>query len=337
MSSRRKKKPSRILRIVLAALSVIVTACVIFSAVIIVAFYTRLSEPLSELGRQITGLQSSGITDTFTPVPKITSVLLIGLDDDAESGAQLADFLMVLFYDSRTGAMDLISIPRDTRVTVPDDRFELFRWKPRSTTVKINGIINYAGNLENGTYLTVAQVDELLGISLDYYVRITLDGFRKLIDDVGGVHFDVPQRMYYTDPYQDLVIDLHPGPQRLMGRDAEGLLRYRRADQWNPLSPGYAMGDLQRVRVQQDFMVAAITQVLSSGRNIIPLAEMALNDVKTNANPVDIVRFAPEMGRVDFSRLTTHTLPGTATDYSPWFYLPDDDGIRNLIKQINNN
>jgi LCP family protein required for cell wall assembly len=246
----------------------------------------------------------------------------------------LADFLMLGVYNSNSGAVDFISIPRDTMVVVPQERYDTFRWKPRSTTVKINGIFNYAGSRDNGILLTVAQVEDLFNVSIDYYVTVELDGFRKLIDDVGGIEFDVPQRMYYTDPCQDLYIDLHPGLQRLSGIQAEGLVRYRRADIWNPQSPGYAMGDLRRVQVQQDFIAAAMKQILSSGRGFTALANMAMSNVRTNFPAVDIPRYAPEMLKIDTSAINTQTLPGTATNYSPWFYLPDVDGITKLVNEI---
>ena len=74
-----------------------------------------------------------------------------------------------------------------------------------------------------------------------------------LVDAIGGVEFDVPMRMYYTDPTQDLYIDLQPGLQTLDGEHAMQLVRFRK---------GYATQDLQRTEVQRDFLQALAKQCL---------------------------------------------------------------------------
>ena len=69
------------------------------------------------------------------------------------------------------------------------------------------------------------------------------EGFRDLIDAIGGVEFDVPTRMYYTDPKQNLEIDLYPGKQLLDGKKAEMFMRFRQ----NNDGTGYAEGDIGRM------------------------------------------------------------------------------------------
>jgi anionic cell wall polymer biosynthesis LytR-Cps2A-Psr (LCP) family protein len=72
-----------------------------------------------------------------------------------------------------------------------------------------------------------------------------------MVDAAGGIEFDVPVRMLYNDPYQNLSIDLQPGRQVLDGEKAEMLMRYRK---------GYQEGDLSRIGVQQAFLEAALEQ-----------------------------------------------------------------------------
>ncbi len=64
---------------------------------------------------------------------------------------------------------------------------------------------------------------------MDGYVLVNLDAFVKVVDLVGGVTVNVPQDMYYSDPSQDLLIDLKAGEQKLDGKQAMGLVRFRRA------------------------------------------------------------------------------------------------------------
>ena len=82
----------------------------------------------------------------------------------------------------------------------------------------------------------------MLGFEVDGYVEVNLEAFVEIIDLMGGVTFDVPQRMYYSDPSQNLYIDLYPGEQTLTGDQAIGVVRYR---------SGYAAGDIRRTEVQR--------------------------------------------------------------------------------------
>ncbi len=61
---------------------------------------------------------------------------------------------------------------------------------------------------EKGDYFTVLQLEELLGIHIDNYVKVTTEGFRNIVDAIGGVDVEVPQAMHYEDPAQDLYIHL---------------------------------------------------------------------------------------------------------------------------------
>jgi LCP family protein required for cell wall assembly len=83
---------------------------------------------------------------------------------------------------------------------------------------------------------------------------VDFDGFVELVDSVDGVDFDVPVRMKYDDPTQNLHIDLQKGPQHLDGPKAVQFMRFR---QNNPGIPGgYPDGDLGRIKAQQAFIKA---------------------------------------------------------------------------------
>ena len=96
----------------------------------------------------------------------------------------------------------------------------------------------------------MSAVKDITGIPIHEYVKVNFQAVSDVVDVLGGVVFDVPQNMRYSDPAQDLEIDLEEGEQLLDGDKALQLLRFRR----------YPMGDLQRVKVQQEFMKAAFEQ-----------------------------------------------------------------------------
>ena len=156
-------------------------------------------------------------------------ILVMGTDN---AGLR-TDVLMLGFINGRDKSVDVISIPRDTQVKIG------------SRYYKINSA--YAIGQEEQT---IETVENLLDVEIDGYVKFSFETFRETIDAIGGVKFDVPQDMFYEDPYQDLYIDLKAGPQHLNGEEAEGLVRYRR----------YPTGDEGRIAVQQEFIKEIIRQ-----------------------------------------------------------------------------
>ena len=61
---------------------------------------------------------------------------------------------------------------------------------------KLTEVHAYAGEGNRSTF-SVAMLEEILGIDIDYYVKVDLDAFKDIVDAVGGVEFDVQERLYY--------------------------------------------------------------------------------------------------------------------------------------------
>ena len=85
-------------------------------------------------------------------------------------------------------------------------------------------------------------IRDLLGFDVDVYAAVDLEAFVELINAIGGVDYDVPVDMHYTDPAQGLVIDLDAGPQHLTGEQAVGVMRFR---------SGYVTADIGRIDTPQ--------------------------------------------------------------------------------------
>lgn len=184
----------------------------------------------------------------------VATILIAGTD---ESGLR-TDTLMLLCADRSEGTINLMSIPRDTKVNST--------YWPQ----KINLAYQLNGMGDEGMYWLMDYVRQCVGFTPDGYILVDLDCFIDLVDLFGGVEFDVPCDMHYSDPSQDLYIDLEAGMQTLDGEEAMGVVRYR---------SGYAMADLQRVSVQRDFIMAAIGQ-WASVKNVtkLPKAMEILED-----------------------------------------------------------
>jgi LCP family protein required for cell wall assembly len=111
-----------------------------------------------------------------------TTILVIGTDGGRARGRQDArrsDSLLLLRTDPDRHRLSYLSIPRDLRVDIPG-----------YGSAKIN-----SANQIGGPALTIATVRNLTGIPINHVVVFDFDGFRELIDALGGVEIDVPRRI----------------------------------------------------------------------------------------------------------------------------------------------
>jgi len=320
-----------------SAFFVILATAVVLLVVVDSAGTNRLSVALgleagSGEGNFMGGI--GGLLGGGASLPERTNVLLIGSDEP--SGSQhlgRADMLMIVSLHTETGTVSLVSIPRDAHVIMPPDRMQILRDDGRNTmspsgVMRINEITHHAGP-EFGPTFTALQVEEMMGIEIHYYAHVDLEGFRFIVNQIGGIDFYVPRRMYYRDPYQDLVIDLQPGQQRLMGHAAEGLVRYRE---------GYANQDLGRVQVQQNFMMEAMRQIMDM-ENIMgnPMAylSMFLNHLDTNFGLLDVPPYLLLLPNLDLTNVEAHTLTGRGASVNGRFmYLMDEEAMAELVEQV---
>lgn len=217
------------------------------------------------------------------------NILVVGTDDDGTR----TDTIMIARLDVKEHTVALLSIPRDTMI------------ESQMSVPKINGAYGYVGKGEKGMDNLKSHLATLLGFEVDGYALVNLDAFVELVDLVGGVEFDVPMRMYYSDPTQDLYIDLQPGLQKLDGEKAMQLVRFRK---------GYATQDIQRTEVQQDFLAALAKQCLKV-TNLSKIGEMAdifMEHVTTDLTIGNIAYFGQELLKCDFENMFTYTLEGEA-------------------------
>ncbi|MDV6376531.1 LCP family protein [Deinococcus arenicola] len=154
----------------------------------------------------------------------------------AEDYSGLTDTI-VLAQLRPDGTTNMLSIPRDTWVNVPN-----YGWG------KING-----SNPHGGPDALVGAVQDLTGVTVDAYALLSLNAMRSMTEAAGGVTLDVAQDMKYDDNAGKLHIDLKAGRQHLSGEQSEGYLRFRKDN----------LGDIGRVARQQNFLSALVGKVKS--------------------------------------------------------------------------
>lgn len=224
--------------------------------------------------------------------------LLAGIDDFGE-----ADAIMVGLLDGTKRELNVISIPRDTLVNV-------------------SGEANRVRELHNegGAEALTEAVAGLLGFAPDCCIAAGTGALAELIDAVGGVEFDVPVDMRYSDPTSGLHIDLKAGQQRLDGEQTLDVLRYR---------AGYDSGDFGRMETQQALLEAVVSQFLSLGSipHIADAAEILSGSMTTDLSAEDAISLAGKLllcEDVNFDTMPVLTSEGEAAvrvDVPAWLEL----------------
>ncbi len=273
-------------------------------------------------------IKDNGILPSiFDTAPEKVNFLILGTDGDGTR----TDTIIVGCFLPKEGRIALVSVPRDTMVTMPEDRLNIVKsyndYAPDDGVMKLNEVHHHAGK-ENGIEFVQKQIEELLGINLDFYAEINLEGLRYVVDALGGVTFNVPERMYYKDPIQNLLINLQPGEQLLDGDQAEQLIRYR----------SYVRGDLQRVEVQQQFMKAMAGQILASDslwQKMPSLISASLKYMRTDFNITDVPKYLKYAKNISVENIVTFTLPTTTTKrYGKDYQLLVEDETQAIIQYV---
>ncbi|MDQ0063176.1 LCP family protein [Paenibacillus harenae] len=198
----------------------------------------------------------NGTSETPIPVPEWegterVNILLLGGDarglDEGEKAR--SDSIMVASFDPVTKKAHLLSVLRDTYVEIEGHG---------------RGRINTALTL--GDYpLAMKTVGDLLGLDIQYYVYTDFEGFKALVDTIGGIDFYVEKDMRYTDngDQNRYDIDLKEGFQHLDGDKALQYVRFRHD----------AMSDFTRTERQRNFL-KAVAKELQSTWNLIRMKEI---------------------------------------------------------------
>ncbi|MDO5690753.1 MAG: LCP family protein [Tissierellia bacterium] len=236
--------------------------------------------------------------------------LLTGVDNNEAGMENLrarTDTLMLVKVNLDNGAIDLISIPRDTRVLI-DGELD-----------KINHAHAYGGMA-----LTLRTIRNWLGIDLDYYVKLDYDAVVEIVDAIGGVYVDVPVQIYEYETE----IFLEPGYQRLRGLEALYFARFR---------AGYDNGDLGRVAAQQQLIKQVAKQMLSI-ENLPKIGDYLSTYIKyvdTNI-PVNLIfSMVPTASSMSSDTINSYVIPGDVGEIDETsYYFYDEEGTQMLVNEV---
>ncbi|MDD3393209.1 MAG: LCP family protein [Anaerotignum sp.] len=254
------------------------------------------------------------------------NVAVFGVDKDGTR----TDVIFVMHYDSTAESISLVSLPRDTRVSLTDEVKANIKAEGRtySDVTKLNAVHAYSGE-KIGCKNAVLQIEDLLGINIDHYVKIDLEAFRAIVDAIGGVDMYVPQDMYWDmRDTGDPLIDLQEGQQHLDGEKAEQLVRFRR----------YVQGDVGRIEVQQLFLKALAEKVLSTEtilKNLPDMISVMYKYIETDVSLSDAIKYMNYVDKMDMSKISMETLPGVGQYVGGVsYFLNDAEETREMVDRV---
>lgn len=252
--------------------------------------------------------------------------LILGVSEDITT--PLTDTIIIAAYNPSTQKATLLSIPRDTFIGSSKLRADSYD--------KINAVYQ-----KGGAEAVLEKVNNLTGLQLKNYVVISNNALIELVDEIGGVDFDVPINMDYDSYAQDLHIHLKKGQQKLTGEQAEGLVRFRKNNNYTTYSYEYGNDDFGRMRTQREFMKAVAEQTLQA-KNITKiggLIDIVKRNVKTNIKDwAQIKDYIPYAIDFDTDNIQMDTIPGDSNRIPAgtglWFFVADETKTKEKVEEL---
>lgn len=188
-----------------------------------------------------------------------------------DEGAARSDTAMVMHIDKGHKSASVVSIPRDTLLERPACESDT---TGDQVPAEHRAMFNTAYEV-GGPACAVKTVESMSGIRMDHYLEVDFTGFKKLIDELGGV--EITTKTAIDDSKSHL--DLEPGTHTLNGEQSLGLVRTRKS-----VGDG---SDLGRIQLQQAFIKALMEQTKSVGVFSSPTKLYGLADAATKAVTTD--------------------------------------------------
>lgn len=268
------------------------------------------------------------------PGKKSTTILLIGEDYNRDRLGKVerlrsrSDTIMMLSVDFDKASIRACSVPRDTYVRAPDGK-----------SGKINGTF-----ARGGEDLLERTLEDLFGVTIDYYVVVKPDAVREIVDAVGGVDVEAIDDMKYKDTWGGLDIDIPKGRSHLDGKRAEGYVRFREVNRYRITDSGAMVpirgvkgsqeeGDIRRTARQQLLIQSLVSSALKPTNlgKAPEIIDTGFAQIETNLSRTQILALATIL-RGEQGDMLSATVPGSdSTRGGAYYYQLDDDRAKAMV------
>ncbi|MEB9609368.1 LCP family protein [Bacillus cereus] len=273
--------------------------------------YSSLMGMYSGFTREKSDLRNKDVEITKEPF----TILIMGIEDYATDGQNgRTDSLMFATVSPKTQKISLMSIPRDSRVKIVGKNKE----------DKINAAHAYGGE-----EMAIKTVEGFLKVPVDHYLKIDFQGFKGIVDAVGGVTVDVPFDFWErsdVDYYKK--IQFKQGQQNLNGEEALAYVRMRKQD---------PNGDYGRAARQRQ-LLAAVAHKLNSTSTVFKIKDLTAvvgKYIKTDIPISDGLALYNKLSGFDPSTMQTLKLEGEDKKIGGiYYFLPDPISVETVRNEI---
>ena len=255
---------------------------------------------------------------------KRINIVVLGCDE--LKFAKHADVIMLLSYEPRTRFLDVLSIPRDTKVSCSKE----LSWRGYRKISEIYALVYRKSKSFSEACLSLKKaMENLLEMEIPFYLQINYQGVANIVDTIGGVTVNIDEPMDYDDNEGGLHIHFAVGEKGLNGNGVLKYIRFR----------DKLLGDKGRIERQQG-LLKLISRKMGEAKIILKMPKIYRNikgNMWTNLEFWDFLALANEMRSFDQENLRVQSLPGKSeyirgADY----WVPDRKMSEEVVQVIMN-
>ncbi|MDM7881164.1 LCP family protein [Staphylococcus borealis] len=310
-----KKKKSTIFKVLLTIIIIVVVLAIIAGVYLFSKIHSLSDSITNPLDRD-----KSELRDKPAKEGDPMTVVLYGIDDDAQREqqgmGQRSDSIVLMSVNPKDKKTLMVSVPRDTRAKIVG----------KGTTEKINHAYAYGG-----PKMAVNSLEKLMGVPVDHYISIDMDGVKTVVDELGGVN--VTSNASFTTKTTNGTYSFKQGQSYKMdGKKALAYMRSRKEDG--------AGGDEGRQLRQQQVITAVAREAFSvnSVTKLNGIFKAAQDNLKTDLSFVQLNRFKSDYDKAqdNVERLTLNGQNALGDDNLYYFY-PDKNSLKEVKKKLKEN
>lgn len=237
-----------------------------------------------------------------------STYMIVGIDED-EDGFERSDALVLAHLPEDRSYLDIVSIPRDSMVTIPDCQTSDGDIVDGQSSAMINSAFAVGNSVDESVACTQRTIEENANVTVDGFAVVDFQGFENVVDALGGIEIELEEDLA-SDTF-----NAEEGVHVLDGAEALDFARVRKLDEG-----GEGTGsDLERVERQQQLMSAIIDEALASYRNPIDAHNMAsaVLDMTTVSEDLgsipSVLGLAESIDDIPEDSINFHTVPN-----EPW-------------------
>jgi LCP family protein required for cell wall assembly len=241
-----------------------------------------------------------------------------------------ADTMMLLHVPANGSQASIVSFPRDSWVSIPG--FGLGKMNASYPDGYNAAVARHEGEVaaeSSGIIQVIKTIHALTGLDVDHYMQVSLLGFYRISNAIGGVRVCLNAAQNASTEVGDgghgnSGIDLPKGVSVIKGTQALAFVRQRH---------GLPNGDLDRIKRQQYFLKSAFEKITTAGTLLNPFKLHALlgavgRSLLTDPT-LDLLSLGRQMESLTTGKITFATIPNNG----PQVIYPDN--VMTAIVQVN--